>query len=78
MSGNKSQCGIIQGYGVILMINTEENDIMDIFGHKKSTAKYWHLPIFTGRRQPTIFGTTGLNFRVRYGNGWTPCVIDTN
>ena len=38
----------------------------------------WHLPIFPGRRQPSIFGTTGLNFRVRDGNGWTPCVINTN
>ena len=38
----------------------------------------WHLPIFTPRRQGTIFGTTELNFRVRYGNGWTLCVIDTN
>ena len=38
----------------------------------------WHLPIFTLRRQSTIFGTTGLNFRVRDGNGWTPCVINTN
>ncbi len=38
----------------------------------------WHLPIFTPRRQGTIVGTTGLNFRVRDGNGWTPCVINTN
>ncbi len=38
----------------------------------------WHLPIFTPRHQGTIFGTTGLNFRVRDGNGWTPCVINTN
>ena len=38
----------------------------------------WHLPIFTGRHQPTIVGTTGLNFCVRYGNRWTPGVIDTN
>ena len=40
--------------------------------------KCWHLPIFTGRHQPTIVGTTGLNFCVRYGNRWTPGVIDTN
>ena len=39
---------------------------------------YWRLPIFTARRRATIVGTTGLNFRVRYGNGWTPCVINTN
>ena len=42
------------------------------------TIRCWHLPIFPGRRQPSIFGTTGLNFRVRDGNGWTPCVINTN
>ena len=42
------------------------------------TIECWHLPIFTPRRQGTIFGTTGLNFRVRDGNGWTPCVINTN
>ena len=28
----------------------------------------WHLPIFPGRHQPSIFGTTELNFCVRYGN----------
>ena len=42
------------------------------------TIRCLHLPIFPGRRQPSIFGTTGLNFRVRDGNGWTPCVINTN
>ena len=42
------------------------------------TIECWHLPIFTPRRQGTIFGTAGLNFRVRDGNGWTPCVINTN
>ena len=41
-------------------------------------ALCWHLPIFTGRRQPTIFGTTELNFCVRYGNRWTLSVINTN
>ena len=45
---------------------------------KENPLQYWHLPIFTPRRQSTIFGTTELNFRVRYGNGWTLCVIDTN
>ena len=49
-----------------------------IFDIKILTIECWHLPIFTARRQTTIFGTTGLNFRVRYGNGWTPCVINTN
>ena len=38
----------------------------------------WHLPIFPGRYQPSIFGTTELNFCVRYGNRWTLSVINTN
>ena len=38
----------------------------------------WHLPIFPGRRQPSIFGTTELNFCVRYGNRWTLSVLNTN
>ena len=42
------------------------------------TALCWHLPIFPGRHQPSIFGTTELNFRVRDGNGWTLSVINTN
>ena len=36
-----------------------------------------HLPIFPGRLQPSIFGTTQLNFRVRDGNGWGLSVIGT-
>ena len=36
-----------------------------------------HLPIFTGRFQPTIFGTSELNFCVRNGNRWILTVIDT-
>ena len=38
----------------------------------------WQLPIFPGRRQPSIFGTTELNFCVRNGNRWTLCVNVTN
>ena len=38
----------------------------------------WHLPIFPGSHPPSIVGTIELNFRVRYGNGWTLNVIDTN
>ena len=38
----------------------------------------WRLPIFPGRRQPSIFGTSELNCRVRNGNGWTLTVINTN
>ena len=40
--------------------------------------KCWHLPIVPGRRQPSIVGTSELNFRVRNGNGWTLTVINTN
>ena len=36
-----------------------------------------HLPIFAGRLQPTIFGTTEFNFCVRNGNRWNLCVIGT-
>jgi hypothetical protein len=38
----------------------------------------WHLPIVPGRLQPSIVGTSELNFRVRNGNGWILTVIDTN
>ena len=38
----------------------------------------WHWPIFPSRRQPSIFGTAELNFRVRNGNGWTLTVKNTN
>ena len=36
------------------------------------------LPIFPGRRQPSIFGASELNFRVRNGNGWTLTAISTD
>ena len=36
------------------------------------------LPIFPGRRQPSIVGAGELNYRVRNGNGWTLTVIDTD
>ena len=36
------------------------------------------LPIFPGRRQPSIFGADELNCRVRDGNGWTLTAINTN
>ena len=43
-------------------------------------CKDWcrHLPIFPGRFQPSILGASGLNCRVRDGNGCTPTAIDTN
>ena len=36
-----------------------------------------HLPIFPGRRHPSIFGTNELNFCVRHGNRWILVVIGT-
>ena len=36
------------------------------------------LPIFPGRRQPSIVGRNELNYRVRNGNGWTLTLINTN
>ena len=40
--------------------------------------KCWRFPIFPGRHQPSIFGTTELNFCVRDGNRCTLSVINTN
>ena len=36
------------------------------------------LPIFPGRRQPSIVSRDELNYRVRNGNGWTLALISTN
>ena len=36
------------------------------------------LPIFPGRRRPSIFGASELNCRVRDGNGWTLTAISTD
>ena len=36
------------------------------------------LPIFPGRRQPSIVSRNELNYRVRNGNGWTLALISTN
>ena len=36
------------------------------------------LPIFPGRRQPSIVGASELNCRVRDGNGWTLTAISTD
>ena len=38
----------------------------------------WRRSIFPGRCQPSIVDTGELNFRVRYGNGWTLTAINTN
>ena len=36
------------------------------------------LPVFPGRRQPSIVGGDELNYRVRNGNGWTLILVNTN
>ena len=41
-------------------------------------GKMLALPIFPGRRQPSIVGRDELNYRVRNGNGWTLILISTN
>ena len=46
-------------------------------GFSPNKEKSRHLPIFPGRLQPSIFGTTKLNFCVRNGNRWDLCVIGT-
>ena len=52
------------------------------FGQNKSdglsTVAVLALPIFPGRRQPSIVGRNELNYRVRNGNGWTLILISTN
>ena len=52
-------------------------------GHKKDSHMDCHpyvsaLPIFPGRRQPSILGAGELNCRVRKGNGWTLTAISTD
>ena len=47
-------------------------------GFSPNKEKSRHLPIFPGRLQPSIFGTTKLNFCVRNGNRWDLTVIDTD
>ncbi len=42
------------------------------------TSSVSALPIFPGRRQPSIFGASELNCRVRDGNGWTLTAISTD
>ena len=47
-------------------------------GQDQTSSFVSALPIFPGRRQPSIFGTSELNCRVRDGNGWTLTVISTD
>ena len=48
----------------------------NLFSFLFQRCRLW--TIFPGRLQPSIFATTALNFRVRYGNGWTHCVWITD
>ena len=57
--------------------------IIDICMQKQKRIAYairfvLALPIFPGRRQPSIVGRDELNYRVRNGNGWTLILINTN
>ena len=54
-----------------------QNKTPEVHTSGVSFARSRHLPIFTGRVQPTIFGTSELNFCVRNGNRWGLTVIDT-
>ena len=47
-------------------------------GQDQTSSFVSALPIFPGRRQPSIFGTSELNCRVRNGNGWTLTAISTD
>ena len=48
-------------------------------GHiKRCGLSVLALPIFPGRRQPSIVSRNELNCRVRNGNGWTLALISTN
>ena len=47
-------------------------------GQDQTSSFVSALPIFPGRCQPSIFGTSELNFRVRNGNGWTLTAISTD
>ena len=37
----------------------------------------WRCPTLPVRPQTSTIGSAGLNFRVRYENGWIPCDIIT-
>ena len=63
-----------------------DNRIFEKIRNKRKTKKRQSfdcrfvlaLPIFPGRRQPSIVGRNELNYRVRNGNGWTLILINTN
>ena len=50
----------------------------EVWSGQDQTSLVLALPIFPGRRQPSIFGANELNCRVRNGNGWTLTAISTN
>ena len=61
-----------QGRGLGKKENLPKN--REVKGKRKSRR----LPIFPGRFQPSILGASGLNCRVRDGNGCTPTAIGTD
>ena len=50
----------------------------EVWSGQDQTSLVLALPIFPGRRQPSIFGANELNCRVRNGNGWTLTAINTD
>ena len=73
-----SRCSLCVGSylfsrAVASQVSSARQSLTSVFG-----MVCWQLPIFPGRRQPSIFGTTELNFCVRNGNRWTLCVKGTN
>ena len=62
----------------------KRKEYLQHYNHKKEKRRLSNrrfvlaLPIFPGRRQPSIVGRNELNYRVRNGNGWTLDLISTN
>ena len=64
---------------LLFTIITQKNNAGNKKGQLvKSCPFVLALPIFPGRRQPSIVGRNELNYRVRNGNGWTLVLISTN
>ena len=62
-------------HGIEINFRKNKNSFGDF---RRSFVLCWHLLIVPGRRQPSIVSASELNFRVRYGTGWTLTAINTN
>ena len=60
---------------VVRKLREEKRKPPEESGGKRKSRR---LPIFPGRFQPSILGASGLNCRVRDGNGCTPTAIGTD